>query len=64
MACPICKRAQAGSCSEGYIKYLSGDFPCPFNPDKDWLGVRNPKVLPPLKKTVARVRPPEEPDAA
>lgn len=50
MSCPVCQRSQAGSCVDGYIVYLAGDYPCPFNPDKDWLEVRNPKVLPPLSR--------------
>lgn len=50
MSCPVCQRAVAGSCSEGFIKYLSGDYPCPFNPDKDWIGVRNPRTVAPLSR--------------
>lgn len=55
MSCPICQRAVAGECSEGFIKYLSGDYPCPFNPDKDWIGVRNPRVVPPLISRAVRL---------
>lgn len=47
MTCSVCGRpAPAGSCEEGYVRYLSGDYPCPFNPDKDWLEVKNPRELP------------------
>lgn len=51
MSCPICKRPVAGTCSEGFIKYLAGDYPCPFNPDRDWIGVRNPREVPALSRS-------------
>lgn len=56
MACQTCKRtAQAGSCEDGYVHYLSGDYPCPFNPDP-LATVKNYVELPPL--VVKRVAPP------
>lgn len=48
MSCPTCgRKIVAGECADGFMPYLSGDFPCPFNPAKD-AAPRNLRVLPPL----------------
>lgn len=48
MTCEVCKRRNAaGMCSEGYIHYLSGDYPCSFNPDP-LATMQNPRVIKPL----------------
>lgn len=47
MSCPVCQRREvAGSCNDGFVAYLSDDYPCVFN--KQAAGPRNLRVLPPL----------------
>lgn len=60
MSCGVCgRKVAAGSCADGYVPYLSGDYPCPFNPDV-LASPRNLRVLPPLASHNARV--PSEPE--
>jgi hypothetical protein len=48
MSCPTCGRREvAGSCNDGFVAYLSGDYPCVFNKTAD--GPRNLRELPPLQ---------------
>ena len=48
MSCPTCgRKTVAGECADGYMPYLSGDYPCPFNPDP-LAEPKNLRVLPPL----------------
>jgi hypothetical protein len=48
MSCGICGRREvSGSCQDGYVVYLSGDYPCVFN--KQATGPRNLRELPPLQ---------------
>jgi hypothetical protein len=47
MSCGICGRREvAGSCNDGFVTYLSGDYPCVFNKKAD--GPRNLRELAPL----------------
>lgn len=49
MSCPTCgRKAVAGECADGFMPYLSGDYPCPFNPDKS-AAPRNLRALPALQ---------------
>jgi hypothetical protein len=58
MSCPVCGRREvAGSCNDGFVTYLSGDFPCVFN--KAATGPRNLRELPPLHH-----KPSVKPDSA
>ena len=60
MACPTCgRRAPAGACVDGYVHYLAGDYPCPFNPDP-LATVKNPVVLAPLNAAPRRPEPTAE----
>lgn len=56
MSCAVCGRREvAGACNDGFITYLSGDFPCVFN--KRDTEPRNLRVLPPLIRQNRRVIP-------
>jgi hypothetical protein len=47
MSCQTCGRREvAGSCNEGFVHYLSGDYPCVFN--KRDTAPRNLRELPAL----------------
>lgn len=47
MSCGVCGRHEvSGSCQDGYVVYLSGDYPCVFNPKAT--GPRNLRELPAL----------------
>lgn len=47
MSCGICGRREvSGSCQDGYVVYLSGDYPCIFN--KGVTEPRNLRELPAL----------------
>lgn len=55
MSCGVCGRqAVAGSCNDGFVAYLSGDYPCVFNKKAD--GPRNLRELPPLNHRAPEVR--------
>lgn len=57
--CGICPRkVAAGSCVDGYVHYLSGDYPCPFNPDV-LAEPRNLVELPALERKPVRAAPVE-----
>lgn len=57
MSCGTCQRkAVAGQCMDGYVHYLSGDYPCPFNPDV-LAEVRNYVELPALEHKPVRPAP-------
>lgn len=57
MSCATCGRAgAAGQCVDGYIGYLSGEYPCPFNPDPLALP-RNLVELAPLSSRAGRIAP-------
>lgn len=54
MSCGVCGRREvSGSCQDGYVVYLSGDYPCIFN--KAVTEPRNLRVLPPLTRQNPRV---------
>lgn len=55
MACSICGRREPPErCNEGYLEYLSGEYPCPFSKG---LSPRNLVELPPIEHK--RVQAPE-----
>lgn len=56
MSCSICGRREvSGSCQDGYVVYLSGDYPCVFN--KAVTEPRNLRVVPAIEY-VRRPAPP------